>query len=114
MKIPAFFALAVLIWVAGVWACKAETRCKASLYDHGKRTANGEAFRPMGMTAAHKTLPFGARLLVHLGKGRSVVVRINDRGPFIPGRCLDLSRGAARALGLEPLGVATVTYERLS
>jgi rare lipoprotein A len=64
------------------------------------------------MTVAHKSLPFGTRLRVHLG-ARSVVVRVNDRGPFIMGRGLDLSLGAARALGMVGRGVATVRWERL-
>jgi rare lipoprotein A len=65
---------------------------------HGKKTANGERFDPNGMTAAHRTLPFGTRLLLTY-KDKSVIVRINDRGPFVKGRQLDLARGAAKALG---------------
>lgn len=72
----------------------------ASWYDHGKVTANGEPFKPDGLTAAHKTLPFGTRLLLRY-KNKQVSVRINDRGPFVKGRELDLSRGAARRLGLK-------------
>jgi len=72
----------------------------ATYYDSGRRTASGEAFRPDGVTAAHKTLPFGTRLTVHApDTGRSVTVRINDRGPFVRGYALDLSRGAMRQLG---------------
>ena len=70
----------------------------ATWYKHGKKTANGERFDPNGMTAAHRTLPFGTRLLLTY-KDKSVIVRINDRGPFIKGRQLDLARGAAKALG---------------
>lgn len=67
---------------------------------HGKRTASGEAFDMNAFTAAHRTLPFGTRVRVrHLRTGRSVVVRINDRGPFTRGRDLDLSFAAARELG---------------
>ncbi len=65
----------------------------------GHRTANGEIFNPNGYTAAHRSLPFGTCLKVSHG-GRSVRVRINDRGPFVKGRSLDLSHGAARALGM--------------
>jgi peptidoglycan lytic transglycosylase len=84
----------------------------ASWYEHGGRTANGEAFKPDSLTAAHPTLPFGTRVkVVHSRSGRSVVVRINDRGPFVRGRVLDLSRGAARALGIA--GVAVVTIHGL-
>jgi rare lipoprotein A len=80
----------------------------ASWYKMGKRTASGELFDPDGLTAAHRTLPFGTRLkVVYPRSGRAVVVRINDRGPFIGGRVLDLSRGAARALGIK--GIARVT-----
>lgn len=70
----------------------------ASWYMHGTRTANGEKFNPDGMTVAHKTLPFHTKLrLTH--KDKSVIVRVNDRGPFIKGRHIDLSRGVAKALG---------------
>lgn len=79
---------------------------------HGNRTANGETYDQWAMTAAHKTLPFGTRLRVtNTANGRSVVVRINDRGPFVAGRDLDLSRAAADALGFQ--GVATVRIEQL-
>jgi rare lipoprotein A len=72
------------------------------------RTANGERFRPMGLTCAHRTLPLGTKLLVS-HEGRSVVVRVTDRGPNIKtGRSLDLSRGAAVRLGLIGAGVASV------
>jgi rare lipoprotein A len=81
----------------------------ASYYWQGQRTATGERFNPEGMTAAHRTLPFGTRVRVtHLGNGRSVDVRINDRGPFIAGRVIDLSRGAAGLLGMHHQGVARV------
>lgn len=63
-----------------------------------KITASGERFNPNALTAAHRTLPFGTRVRV-THKGRSVIVRINDRGPFIRGRSLDLSRAAARRIG---------------
>lgn len=83
----------------------------ASFYMSGKRTANGEKFNPMGLTAAHRTLPFGTRVEVtNLKTGKSVVVRINDRGPFIKGRIIDLSLGAARVVGLQHSGVAKVKF----
>jgi rare lipoprotein A (peptidoglycan hydrolase) len=67
----------------------------------GRRTASGEKFNPGGMTAAHRTLPFGTRVRVtHSRNGRSVTVRINDRGPFIRGRSIDLSAAAAAAIGM--------------
>lgn len=83
---------------------------RASFYRHGSRTANGERFDPSGMTAAHRTLPFGSRVrVVHERTGRSVVVRINDRGPFTGGRVIDLSQGAAQRLGMIASGVAPVS-----
>jgi rare lipoprotein A len=79
----------------------------ASWYHEGARTANGERYRPDGITAAHRTLPFGTRVLVRNQRtGRTVTVRINDRGPFIRGRIIDLSRGAQRVLGMD--GLASV------
>jgi rare lipoprotein A (peptidoglycan hydrolase) len=81
---------------------------------HGRKTANGERFNQNAMTAAHKTLPFGTRVRVtHVRSGRSVVVRINDRGPFIKGRSIDLSRGAAARIGMVQTGVARVRMEIL-
>ena len=66
------------------------------------------------MTAAHKTLPFGTRVRVtHLGNGRSVEVKINDRGPFIAGRIIDLSKGAAGVIGMTAQGIARVAVEVL-
>ena len=79
---------------------------------HGKRTANGERFNTNALTAAHKTLPFGTQLRVTNERtGRSVVVRINDRGPYARGRVIDLSKAAADAVGI--LGVGTVTLATL-
>ena len=73
----------------------------ASWYGSGRRTANGEPFNPNGLTAAHRTLPFGTHVRVTNHKnGRSVIVRINDRGPFVRGRSIDLAKGAARAIGM--------------
>lgn len=73
----------------------------ASWYASGHRTANGEHFNPNGLTAAHRSLPFGTMVRVtNQTNGRSVVVRINDRGPFVGGRQIDLARGAARAIGM--------------
>jgi rare lipoprotein A len=77
----------------------------ASYYKHGRKTANGERFNPNGLTAAHRTLKFGTRVKVtHLKTRRSVVVRINDRGPFIRSRIIDLSYGAAKAIGVSGTG----------
>lgn len=77
----------------------------ASYYSSGYRTASGERFNPNGFTAAHRSLPFGTRVQVtNPRNGRSVVVRINDRGPFVRGRSLDLARGAAFAIGMRGTG----------
>jgi peptidoglycan lytic transglycosylase len=87
----------------------------ASFYgnESGSKTASGQHFNQNAMTCAHRSLPFGTQLRVSLG-GRSVVVTVNDRGPFIRGRVLDLSTGAARAIGLTGRGVGHVTAEVLS
>jgi rare lipoprotein A len=91
-----------------------ESFIKASYYSSGHRTANGEHFDPNGFTAASRTLPFGTRLhLTNLATGRSVIVRINDRGPFVRGRGLDLARGAAVALGMIDRGTANLKVARL-
>ena len=75
------------------------------------KTANGERFRPGGMTVAHKSLPFGTKLRIHFPKtGKSIVVRVNDRGPFVRGRVLDLARGAADKIGLTRYGAGRVNY----
>lgn len=84
----------------------------ASFYSTGQKTASGARFNPHGLSAAHRTLPFGTKVRVsHPSSGRSVIVTINDRGPFIRGRILDLSLGAARALGITGAGVARVHAE---
>jgi rare lipoprotein A len=81
----------------------------ASYYWQGQRLATGGWFNPDGISAAHRTLPFGTRVRVtHLRNGRSVDVRINDRGPYIAGRVIDLSRGAARVIGMTAQGIAQV------
>ncbi len=81
----------------------------------GRLTSDGEVFDPSKLTAAHRTLPFGTLVKVtNLVNGRSVVVRINDRGPFKPNRIIDLSRGAAEAIGMISMGVARVRLEPLS
>ena len=87
----------------------------ASFYgnESGSKTASGQRFNQNGLTAAHRSLPFGTKLRVTHG-GRSVVVTINDRGPFVRGRVLDLSTGAARAIGLTSAGVGRITAEVVS
>ena len=81
---------------------------------HGRRTANGEVFNSNELTAAHPSLPFGTKVRVtNMNNGQSVVVRINDRGPFAGGRIIDLSAGAARSINMINSGVAPVKVEVL-
>ncbi len=81
----------------------------ASFYRSGVKTANGEAFDPSQLTAAHRTLPFGTKLRVtNLKTGKSVIVRVNDRGPYVAGRIVDVSYSAAESLGMIEQGVAKV------
>ena len=91
---------------------------RASFYGpgfHGRTTASGEVFRQEALTAAHPTLEFGSRLRVtNLANGAAVMVTVNDRGPFVRGRVIDLSVGAARALGFLREGTTRVRIERIS
>lgn len=81
---------------------------------HGKKTASGEIFDETKLTAAHKTIPLGRKVKVtHLGNGKSVEVLINDRGPYVEGRMIDLSHAAAKALGMIDYGIAKVQVELL-
>ncbi|MBN9252131.1 MAG: septal ring lytic transglycosylase RlpA family protein [Mesorhizobium sp.] len=112
MKSSTMFA-ATLLGAAAILPATsafAAAQCgRASWYALGSRTASGERMNPSAMTAAHRTLPFGTRLRVtNQSNGKSVVVRINDRGPFIRGRILDLSKGAARQLGFINAGHTSV------
>ncbi len=87
----------------------------ASYYKSGEITANGEKFDPMGMTAAHRLYKFGTMLEVYnQDTGKKVVVRVNDRGPYIDGRSLDLSLGAAQALGMIESGLADVQIKKIN
>jgi rare lipoprotein A len=82
---------------------------------HGRTTASGAPYNKTAMTAAHKSLPLGTKVRVtEAATGRSIVVKINDRGPFVKGRIIDLSRRAARELGMEHEGLARVRVEVLS
>ncbi|WP_409410729.1 septal ring lytic transglycosylase RlpA family protein [Bradyrhizobium sp. sBnM-33] len=84
----------------------------ASFYTEGTKTASGEKFNTLEMTAAHPTLPFGTKLRVtNLTSGRSVTVRVNDRGPYVQGRVVDVSYSAADALGMVGKGVAKVKLD---
>lgn len=93
----------------------AASTCRASYYAYGSRTANGERYNPRGLTAAHKSFPFGSRVKVtNTRTGKSVVVRINDRGPFVKGRCIDLSKAAFTKIGSTSSGVLSVRVQRIS
>lgn len=125
--------LFVLVLVLGLAACQsgrnpAASRPPASLYrvetvsvEHGiaswyrdHRTASGEKFHINALAAAHKKLPFGTKVrVVDLKTGKSIIVRINDRGPYIRGRIIDLTVGAARQLGTYERGIAKVRVEVL-
>jgi rare lipoprotein A len=85
------------------------THMVASVYSEGTGTASGRKFDPNGMTAAHRTMPFGTRLLITYS-GSMVEVVVNDRGPFVHGRDIDLSRGAAKALHFSGVGRVKVAY----
>jgi rare lipoprotein A len=93
----------------------ASAQCgRASWYALTSRTASGERMNPSAMTAAHRSLPFGTKLKVtNTNNGKAVVVRINDRGPFIRGRVLDLSKAAARQLGFVDSGHTAVCMARV-
>ena len=79
---------------------------------HGRRTASGEIFNKNAMTAAHRSLPFGTKIKVtNLRNGRTVLVRVNDRGPHAPGRMIDLSQAAAKKIGLSHAGTARVKLQ---
>jgi len=106
------FASALIACVAGVPLTALAQSGIASTYgaESGDRTASGEHFNPGALTAAHRTLPFGTMVRVtNRSSGRSVVVRINDRGPFVRGRIIDLTPAAARALGFS--GLANVEVD---
>jgi rare lipoprotein A len=109
---------AAIVFAAGVTLVSsnigAYAQCgRASWYALGSRTASGERMNPSAMTAAHRTLPFGTKVKVTNSRtGKSVVVRINDRGPFIRGRIIDLSRAAAQRIGMVSSGHAPVCMAR--
>jgi len=106
-------ASAVLAFSLGSSAAWAKNGCGgASWYALHSKTASGERMNPSKLTAAHKSLRFGTKLRVTNNRnGRAVIVRINDRGPFIRGRVLDLSRAAATQIGMVSSGTAKVCYE---
>jgi rare lipoprotein A len=90
--------------------CNGGRRIISAFYSQGQHTASGQRFDPQGMTAAHRTLPFGTRLTVTNPRtGKSVTVVINDRGPFVSGVALDLSLGAAQAIGMHGTGSVCIS-----
>jgi rare lipoprotein A len=112
---PILLAFAFLQLTGADAAFAQSSRGQASYYFYPQPTASGERFRPEGLTAAHRSLPFGTRVRVtHMRSKKSVVVRIDDRGPFVRGRIIDVSRGAARQLGMLAQGVAPVQIEVLN
>ena len=116
MRLGIFFCalLLGLSGPAGAWAQKVE-RGLASWYGvpyHGRASASGEVYDQEQLTAAHRTLPFGTKVRVRRVNGsKTVIVRINDRGPFVESRIIDVSHAAAVRLGLDKLGVAPVTVK---
>ena len=111
----AALALSLAVVTTGLATTSAHAQCGgASWYSlPGNKTANGERMNPSAMTAAHKTLPFGTKVKVkNQRNGKEVIVRINDRGPFIKGRVLDLSKSAAAALGFVRSGHTKVCMEK--
>jgi len=109
-------AALVMVFFIAAPALASVTSGGASWYSlPGNRTANGELMNPNALTAAHRTLAFGTRVEVkNLRNGRTVVVRINDRGPFVRGRVIDVSKAAARRLGIIGTGVARVALRVVS
>ena len=107
--------LACSIGNGGAWAQGANTISGVAAFystDYKGRTASGDSYDPKKFTCAHRTLPFGTRLRVtNLANGRSVTVRVNDRGPFVRGRTVDVSSSAAAALQMTERGVAKVKLD---
>ena len=117
LKLPIVAAVCIAGYVSGVYVEKAESAqtLGASWYGEelrGSLQANGKPFNPDATTCAHKTLPLGTRLLVK-HEGRGVTCEVTDRGPFVAGRDLDLSRAAADSIGLTPKGHAEVEVEEV-
>src|SRR5450631_543503 len=107
LKLP--FALALTLMAIG----PVHAESGMASYYGGGRTSSGETSGPAGLTAAHRTLPFGTNVLVtNVGNGKTVIVRINDRGPFGRGRIIDVSRAAARELDILEVGTTMVSVVR--
>jgi rare lipoprotein A len=118
MSLVRFAAAAAATFILAAATVPAEAKSfsgTASWYQHGARTASGARFNPDGYTAAHRSLPFGTKLKVtNRRNGKTVQVTVNDRGPFTGGRVLDVSRGAARVLGMVGSGTAPVSVQLAS
>ena len=116
--ISGIFTCSMIIIFMAMVSGHAETLGTASFYGkklQGYRTANGERFNPAGLTAAHRSLPFGTKLRVtNLKNHRSVVVRVTDRGPHKRGRMIDLSYGAAKAVGMIETGTTRVSVAKIA
>jgi rare lipoprotein A len=109
--VPFRFPLAVVL--LAIASCPTRAENGVAAFYGGGRTASGEVTGPAGLTAAHRTLPFGTRVLVtNVRNGKTVVVRIVDRGPFNRGRIIDVSRAAARELDMIASGTTMVSVER--
>lgn len=117
IQVRAKLVAAGLLWAiltVPLSAALADQVGHASWYALTSKTASGERMNPNALTAAHRSLPFGSKVLVeNLNNGRSVVVRINDRGPFVGGRVIDLSKAAAVQIGMINSGTATVRISRI-
>ena len=116
---PALMAMKVLtltlaVALASITTCPARAETGMASYYGGGRTSSGETSGPKGLTAAHRTLPFGTNVLVtNVGNGKTVIVRITDRGPFgRRGRIIDISRAAARELDMIEIGTTMVSVVR--
>jgi rare lipoprotein A len=107
-------ALAGAVMLASFTTPAAAQCGRASWYALTSKTASGERMNPAGMTAAHRSLPFGTKVkVVNKRNGKAVVLRINDRGPFVKGRVIDVSRAAAQKLGFIGAGHTAICIERL-
>jgi rare lipoprotein A len=108
-----FVKLALIAAFSSIAICPVRAESGLAAFYGGGRTASGEVTGPAGFTAAHRTLPFGTKVLVtNIRNGKTVVVRITDRGPYGRGRIIDVSRAAARELDMIDSGTATVIVVR--
>ena len=101
--------------LSSIAICPVHAESGLAAFYGGGRTASGEVTSPTGLTAAHRTLPFGTKVLVtNIRNGKTVIVRITDRGPYVTGRCIDVTKAGARVLGIDglaPVSVASAKEE---